>query len=209
MGVSAAIVDYGSYLTDTKTGLDWLDVTTSVNQSYDYVNGQFGLGGEYEGWRFASGSQFNELVNHYTGSSISAGNYGKIVHAENKIDSLVDLFGSTLDAFYYNEVGKSHDEYYSLAEGEGLDYTAGWVSDVGNLTSGPSFWIAVVYDNDIANAPDLTRAHNDYFPSGYSNYSLGSYLVRDALVTTPIPAAVFMFAPALLGLMGLRRKRRT
>jgi len=36
--------------------------------------------------------------------------------------------------------------------------------------------------------------------------TLGSFLVSDTLIATPIPAALFMFAPALLGFFGFRRK---
>jgi hypothetical protein len=51
-----------SYLSDTATGLDWLDVTASVNMSFDQVSAQFGVGGTFEGWRYASGDEFNALI---------------------------------------------------------------------------------------------------------------------------------------------------
>ncbi|MFT7235595.1 MAG: hypothetical protein ACI9QV_001177 [Methylophagaceae bacterium] len=46
---STSFIDNGSYTTDTISGLDWLDVTTSKDQSYNYVSSQFGVGGVYQG----------------------------------------------------------------------------------------------------------------------------------------------------------------
>lgn len=34
---NAAFIDSGTYLTDTTSGLDWLDVTASVNRTYNDV----------------------------------------------------------------------------------------------------------------------------------------------------------------------------
>lgn len=42
---SAAFIDHGTYLTDAASGLDWLDVTASVNWSYTDVSGQLAAGG--------------------------------------------------------------------------------------------------------------------------------------------------------------------
>ena len=56
---NAAIIDNGSYTTDTESGLDWLDVTLSINRSYSDVSSQFGSGGDFEGWRYATGIEFD------------------------------------------------------------------------------------------------------------------------------------------------------
>ena len=47
----ATIIDQGDYLTDTATGLDWLDVTTTSNLSYNDVSAQLGVSGALDGWR--------------------------------------------------------------------------------------------------------------------------------------------------------------
>ena len=49
----ALIIDHGTYTTDTTTGLDWLDVTASLGRTFNDVNSQFGVGGDFEGWGFA------------------------------------------------------------------------------------------------------------------------------------------------------------
>ena len=55
---SAAIVDAPdhTYLTDTATGLDWLDVTTTAGMSFNQVSSQLGSGGQFAGWRYATGT---------------------------------------------------------------------------------------------------------------------------------------------------------
>ena len=49
---------------DTDTGLDWLDLTLSTNRSYDDVITQFGIGGDYSGFRHATVAEVIELWNH-------------------------------------------------------------------------------------------------------------------------------------------------
>ena len=49
---------------DTDTGLDWLDVTLSVNRSFNDVSDEFGAGSDYEGFRFATGPEVITLFDH-------------------------------------------------------------------------------------------------------------------------------------------------
>ncbi len=65
-----AVFGAGSITIDTDTGLEWLDWTESTNRSYNDVSGQFGAGGDFEGWRHAT-----RAVTHFTnkyGNSPSA-----------------------------------------------------------------------------------------------------------------------------------------
>ena len=41
---------------DTDTKLEWLDVNQSINISYDTIVNQFGVGGNFEGFRHANTS---------------------------------------------------------------------------------------------------------------------------------------------------------
>ena len=59
--VNATFIDNGDYISDAGTGLDWMDVTTTQNQSYDYVFSQLGSGGIYEGWRYALHGEVRSL----------------------------------------------------------------------------------------------------------------------------------------------------
>jgi hypothetical protein len=60
------LIDRVTYITDTSTGLDWLDVTASRNMSYLDVSAQFGTGGKFAGWEYAT-------VNEVEGLWTSAG----------------------------------------------------------------------------------------------------------------------------------------
>ena len=57
--VSLSDLRYGadSITLDTETGLRWLDVPISLNRSYNDVAAQFGAGGDFEGYRFATPSE--------------------------------------------------------------------------------------------------------------------------------------------------------
>lgn len=62
--VSQSDVVFGadSVTLDTGTGLRWLDVDISVNRSFNDVSGQFGAGGDFEGWRYATGAEVLNLI---------------------------------------------------------------------------------------------------------------------------------------------------
>ena len=46
---------------DTATGLDWLDLTESILRSFNDVAGQFGAGGDFEGFRYAIKTEITSL----------------------------------------------------------------------------------------------------------------------------------------------------
>ncbi len=57
----------GSITLDTATGLEWLDLAFSVNRSFDDVSANFGPGGDFEGFRYATAA---ELITLYTNAGI-------------------------------------------------------------------------------------------------------------------------------------------
>jgi hypothetical protein len=67
---NATLIDHGTYLTDTITGLDWLDVILSRNMSYLDVSAQFGIGGEFSGWQYAT---VNEVEGLWTSAGLLPG----------------------------------------------------------------------------------------------------------------------------------------
>lgn len=204
--VQAAIIDHGDYLTDTASGLDWLDVTLSVNLSYDAVNAQLGAGGQFAGWRYATGDEFNTLVMNATGTP-TAGNYGYINQEPDRTDALVALLGSTLDTYWVDAYGTTYDAAAGRAEGEGVDYTYGMLAD---LTSFGAPWIAMLYDGDYAiNQPvnDYSQAHFAFTGTTLAAPMTGSFLVRQQ-ASIPEPPAIALLALGLLGLGAARRRAR-
>ncbi len=205
---SAASIDFedkGTYFTDNISGLDWLDVTASINQSYGYVKANMVAGGEYAGWRYASGLEFYDLVAHYTDEPTR---YERYNTAENTIDGLVEMLGSTLDSHHSYFYGSSYDKLYGYDEGKGWDYTYGFIADT---TPQGEQWLAMLYDDDLYNwRPDVQSAYWGHHKASQDSYSFGSYLVRDSekVLATPLPAAFWFFSSGLVGIMGLVRKNK-
>ena len=54
----------GSVTTDTDSGLSWLDLTVSLDRSFDDVSVQFDQGGDFEGFRYASIDEIAGLWTH-------------------------------------------------------------------------------------------------------------------------------------------------
>lgn len=211
---SAAIVDAPdhTYLTDTATGLDWLDVTTTAGMSFNQVSSQLGTGGQFAGWRYASGDEFNTLVSNYSGIGIPAGYHGQTNMEPDLIDGLVTLLGSTLDTYWLATYGVTWDRYSGFAEGQGIDFTYGILADIfPNRTD--YHHLAIIYDSDVMpNANDFSygKDYSATFPN-HSNLQFGSFLVRDH-IAAPVPEPetyAMMFAGlGLLGLMTRRRKQK-
>jgi hypothetical protein len=214
---SSDFIDHGTYTTDSLSGFDWLDLTISAGQTYDYVSTQFGSGGEYEGWRYATGEQFNTLVSNYTGNPIPQNRYSRVAQeinlGDDLIDGLVVLLGSTLDVFWLSQSGKTRDASMGFSEGEYLDFTEGYIADTDK--DGKHF-VAMIHDFDEAPTSSFVDYSQAHFQTLIGNeigfLSVGSYLIRDTVPQipseVPIPAAAILFAPGLLGFLGFRRKIR-
>jgi len=198
--------DNGMFTTDTLSGLDWLDVTESVNRSYNDVSGQFGLNGDYVGWRYATGDEFNQMISNYTDVGIAPGNYNQTNLSEGVIDNLHFLLGSTLDTQYNNLHGTTYDNFNGFAEGDVYDFTQGLIDSAPNNANTAKIAIIVDDDRDISSIDFIQANHNtsDIF-NGTDN--AGSFLVRNTLAPVPVPAAAWLMGSGLLGLMGFSRKR--
>jgi len=176
----AAFVPYDTFTTDTVSGLRWLHSDKTAGKSYEYINGQLGLGGAYEGYRFATVAEVSKL-----------------------------LFGSSTFL-----TSGSRDDGYLSAE------RAGAFLNIFNIqVSSATYSMSGLMQNQ-----NFLGVYADFYPTAefgdqsqynfygqYSNYEqyknvTGAYLVNP--LPTPLPAAVFMFAPVLLGFMGLRRKAK-
>tara|TARA_R110001583_G_scaffold195483_1_gene374091 strand:+ start:1359 stop:2021 length:663 start_codon:yes stop_codon:yes gene_type:complete len=193
---STNFIDNNTYTTDTISGLDWLDVTTSKDQSYNYVSGRFGAGEVYEGYRYATVTEFIELINNYTGLTIDNSEYEQYL-PEGSLLGLIELLGDTQGASYWSWAGLTA---YAPPSYPGYPTTHHYIAAIGvewaRTRGGDEFHKEFFRP--------MFRLHRDDTSSFYSS---GSFLVRDTLNPVPIPAAAFMFAPALLGFLGFRRRK--
>jgi hypothetical protein len=201
---NASFVDSsdGTYLSDEATGLDWLDVTTTANKSYNYVNMQFGDGGLYEGFRYATTDEFSLLVSSNTGVTPGDDVYAYHTSAAEETDALVMALGSTLDTLYMENHGKTWDEFYNFDEGEGFDYTYGMLysADVYGIRE------AHIVDQEICCGDDRSAYSGPSFDKRFYSFQLGSYLVRET-ASVPEPATLALFGLGLAGI-GFGRKRK-
>lgn len=62
----ATIIDNGDITTDTNTGLAWLDINlTKLKLSYNAMTLQFGTGGTFEGYRYATITELDQFLTDF------------------------------------------------------------------------------------------------------------------------------------------------
>lgn len=102
--VNAAIVDYGSFTTDTESGLDWLDVDQTLGYSYYDILPELEAGGLYEGWQLADRAQVTGFLNNAGGNGIY-NHVQQFDHVE-LVDNMLNLWGTTFDGGGYIRLGE-------------------------------------------------------------------------------------------------------
>lgn len=208
ISANATIIDHNTYLSDTTSGLDWLDVTASINMSYNDVSNQLGNGGLFDGWRYATGDEFNTLLSAYTGVANNGYNFTKVDSTTGVTDSLIQLLGDTLNSetqFLYN---KSYLEYTNGKHD--VTYTSGIIADDYNTVSKQ---LAMVFDRDSTQSNsteiDWYEAYEGYQLNNYSRTDVGSYLVRTTLVSeVPEPSSFALLGLGLFSLGFVRRRQK-
>lgn len=212
--VHATLIDHGTYTTDDVSGLDWLDVTTTVNQSFNYVSSQFGAGSLYEGYRHATVDEVAQLVSNAGTTNIVSSN-DRVILSETNGQSAADilnwLLGSTLDSQYLTFYGQTFDSFWGCNEGECWDVVIGYTSDVApNILNA----VYLVEISDFDRSPSAPSQHADTYdggqigPTTISSSIFGSYLVRNTQVQTsvPEPSVLALFGFGLFA-MGFTRKK--
>lgn len=194
---STDFTDNGRHTTDNISKLDWLDVTESTNRSYNDVSAQLGSGGDFDGWRYATKANLIELVKNYAGFPLTRDTLEYDIHGYGDLyDRLLDMLGFTSS---YLDAVTSNKHTVGMLPSETLENRVIYAHLNLSTYKASGFY---TFKADLAVEP------GDY--NSTASY-IGSWLIRDTSNTlaTPLPAAAFMFAPALLGLLGFRRKLRT
>lgn len=196
----AILIDNGVTTRDTDTNLDWLDLTQSINRSYNDVAGQFGVGGDYAGWRHASVAEVTTLFLN-AGAASTTGGYTTTNNAA--AHTIVSLLGSTFPS--------SRPTY---------DYTYGLTATDFDATR--KYLAIALFCNSSLRVTTCTSinggGHNDL---GFIGATIGRLAVTDALpevgnflvrVSTQVPEpttlALFAISFAGLGVARTRRKKR-
>ena len=180
---SAAFINNGIYTTDTLTGLDWLDLTETTNRSYSDISSNLVVGQEFEGWRYASVS---ETQNLYINFGFPVTSVVRQAYSEDiaRVNNLRSLLGDTVTG---SSITNSYGTY-----GFAID-SSGYTKDINSRITGN-----LIYIGTQAN----TIPTGD---SGARDYA-GSYLVRTSVV--PIPAAFWLFGAGLISLVGFSRRKK-
>ena len=163
----AAIINNGTYTTDTATGLDWLDLTASIGLSYNNVSSQFGAGGAFAGWRYATGAELTTLLLNFEVPQLPLFIQNPSGPQVLLASTIINTLGPTGQGpnFLYS-FGIYEDSYYS--ETQGLAFLAYLPAQLFAVKYQPFFGL-VGFDEQ----------HSDY----------GSYLVRATIVAVPGPIA--------------------
>lgn len=201
---------------DTATGLDWLDVTVTRGLSYDQVTAQLGVGGTYEGYRYATVAELDQLIINFGYAKVNATCGYTAIHCDVGIltdsiivENMIQTLGDTLDG-YMDQTSNIHDIGPDAA-----GFTYGLLGTSHKTATHPiQYDLAYISDNERINRADGTFALDagdivsTVFNSWYSvNTSLyvGSFLVAPSPV--PVPGAVWLFSTALIGLVGIKRRK--
>lgn len=91
----ADFVDFGDYLQDNSTHLQWRDITGTVGRSWVDINSNFSQGGDFEGWRFATLADFETLIWNWTGVEPILPRGAIQEFQEGVLDNLIETLGHT------------------------------------------------------------------------------------------------------------------
>lgn len=186
----AAFLDNGDFSTDTQSRLDWLDVTETLGLSYNQVQAQFTSGGSLDGWRYATGDEFDQLL-------INFGFTPEVCSNGTQFCSFSGDFQSVTPPFIVQLGDTSGGDFPVTPTNEFFGWTRGIIGD-----SRPEFdstWLAIV-DWDGLNTHHFSLANDNGDPNS------GSFLVRESSIV-PIPAASWLFITSLLGIALAKRQR--
>ncbi len=170
----------GSITRDSAQQLDFLDVPLSIARSYDDVSSQFGVGGDFEGWRHATLDEVVTLVNNWGFSpTVPDPVPGITVLSLNQDGSGVALGGLT------SRLG------HTVSFGGTFSFTLGFteIRDAGVFLPYVSMTASGVFSYSNPSGPASVDT------------AAGHYLVRDV----PAPGALALFGTVALA--GVRRRR--
>ena len=207
---SAALIgvtDYGNYFSDAETDLDWMDVTLSIGRSYSDVSGHLGAGGDYQGWRYATASEFGVMLTSVTGEASNitgpAQNSGAL--DENQLEDVISILGDTFGENYMNYHGISYCDNTSNCVDGDMRYTYGILADP-QYSYGNYIHTGIIYDDDRYNSIVDYISTTGIVHQSFPNSVIGSFLVRNT-APVPEPSTFLLLGSGLVGLAFWRKRQ--
>jgi hypothetical protein len=189
---SATITDYGSYFQDTDTGLYWLKLTETRDQSYDDVETDLSYGQPLYGWRIAKLEELEDFIGAFgipsLGNSCTYGIYCDNVYKQEKLENLIRLFGDTYDA-YLDETNAPNDAS-PTGKGQSMGYIGergdipGYYNDVYTAAIRDEELVDRVTQAPVSDSTDRIQIGRDNLP--YASPITGVFLVRTSDPAIPI-----------------------
>jgi len=180
---------------DTVSGLEWLDLTETSSMSYDDVTAQLGVGGAYEGFRYATDTEVISLWSNF-GVDLSQDAPSSPYHIGVTVDpGIVDAA-----TILKNYVDQGAETYRAVG--------------ITGTMSLPNYYAVLG-----AEFTGFNTQHSYYYEEGHEDVffdvfrdqrvnTVGSYLVVGTPTTVPVPAAVWLFGSGLIGLVGFARRKK-
>jgi len=200
-------VDHATYLSDTISGLDWLDVTASTNMTVDQVSAQFDTGGIFAGYRYATALEFGALVNNYIGIDSGITAIGHHTTLTNALQPLMDMLGIT-----HTLVGSINPTTTGLIN----EITRGILADpCSHPTTGAALHCGGTFDHHLIyqrTSPTEYAINHGYgaythtiMYAGQADETVGSFLVHRSS-QVPEPVSLLLITIGLIGVVFSRRK---
>lgn len=178
------VANDSALLLDTSSGLQWLDLSVTANQSFNEVQTQLQSGGAYDGFRYATHS---EVLHLWSEANITDTNFMWVNNGEwQNIKDLADRLGTS---FLFDPHGTG-------------THALGMVEGVLGLPANERRVMEISYHSN----GEEVRTSSDHYTLDvdFSNEHYSSYLVQ----AVPVPSAVWLLGSGLLGLVGVARRKK-
>jgi hypothetical protein len=190
---NAGLIKSGSIISDTSTGLDWMELSATTDITYNQMLSNFNDPNSlFYGFEYATFTQIQVLFNS-EGYSGDFYDYVADFGSRNAVSQIYDLFGRTGtsccdrgDGMFLNENGGFVDWFYYIPE------------------IGASESLVRVLDNLID--PNVVFWDGS---SSSNNNEMGSWIVRKTSKSVPEPALLAMLGLGLAGIGFLRKNKKS
>lgn len=200
ISVGDSIFGNDSVTLDTGSGLEWLDVTLSLGRSYNDVSTEFGMDGDFEGFRYATGLEFETLfINITGGSDYSIFTRQYYSEGSNNIDEGILMLGDTYAEYFFGQNGFTSDEAFGGTEGSGIGthLVKGLLSDQHESQIGYIYGAGAIDLEESNSGDDFSTRKFQAIGRNEIRETYGSFLVRAAPI--PEPSTMLLLLAGLLG----------